>query len=66
VRGKTFRVHFWVDAAGHVMRVAVSPPIPDAGYAKQFVALMSQYTFAPALKPDGTATSGETVLTITL
>lgn len=66
VRGRTFRVHFWVDAAGRVTRVAVSPPIPDAGYAKQFIALMSQYTFTPALNPDGTATSGETVLTITL
>jgi hypothetical protein len=66
VRGRTFRVHFWVDAAGRVRRVAVTPPIPDAGYAKQFIALMSQYTFTPALEPDGTPTSGETVLTITL
>ena len=66
VRGRTFRVHFWVNAAGRVTRVVVSPPIPDAGYAKQFTALMSQYTFTPALKPDGTATSGEAVLTITL
>jgi hypothetical protein len=66
VRGRTFQVHFWVDAAGRVRRVAVSPPIPDAGYAKQFVALMSQYTFTPALEADGTPTSGETVLTITL
>jgi hypothetical protein len=49
-----------------VRRVAVTPPIPDAGYAKQFIALMSQYTFTPALEPDGTPTSGETVLTITL
>ena len=59
-------MHFWVDAAGRVTRVAVSPPIPDAGYAKQFTALMSQYTFSPALTPDGTVTSGETVLTFTL
>jgi hypothetical protein len=66
VRGRTFRVHFWVDAAGRVTQVAVSPPIPDDGYAKQFLALMSQYTFTPALKPDGAATSGETVLTFTL
>jgi hypothetical protein len=66
VRGRTFRVHFWVDAAGNVTRVAVSPPIPNAGYARQFTALMSQYTFSPARRPDGTATSGETVLTFTL
>jgi hypothetical protein len=66
VRGKTFRVHFWVDVAGRVTRVDVSPPIPDGEYRKQFVQLMYQYTFAPALRPDGTPVAGETVLTITL
>lgn len=66
VRGKTFRVHFWVDAAGRVTRVDVSPPIADGEYRRQFVALMYQYTFAPALKPDGTPVAGEMVLTITL
>jgi hypothetical protein len=66
VRGKTFRVHFWVDAQGKVTRVDVNPPIPDGEYRKQFVQLMYQYTFAPALRPDGTPVAGETVLTITL
>jgi hypothetical protein len=66
VRGKTFRVHFWVDAGGRVTRVDVTPAIPDAEYRKQFVQLMYQYTFAPALRPDGTPVAGETVLTITL
>lgn len=66
VRGKTFRVHFWVDATGRVTRVDVSPPIPDGEYRKQFVQLMYQYTFAPALRPDGTPVAGETILTITL
>ncbi len=66
VRGKTFRVHFWVDAAGRVTRVDVSPPIPDGEYRKEFVRLMYQYTFTPALRADGTPVAGETVLTITL
>ncbi len=66
VRGKTFRVHFWVDAGGRVTRVDVSPSIPDGEYRKQFVQLMYQYTFAPALRPDGTPVAGETILTITL
>lgn len=66
VRGKTFRVHFWVDAGGRVTRVDVSPSIPDAEYRKQFVQLMYQYTFVPALRPDGTPVAGETILTITL
>ncbi len=66
MRGKTFRVHFWVDAGGRVARVDVSPPIPDGEYRKQFVQLMYQYTFAPALRPDGTPVAGETVMVFTL
>jgi hypothetical protein len=66
VRGKTFQVHFWVDVGGRVTRVDVSPSISDGEYRKQFLQLMYQYTFAPALRPDGTPVAGETVLTITL
>jgi len=66
VRGKTFRVHFWVDAAGRVTRVDVSPPMPDGEYREEFIRLMYQYTFTPALRADGTPVPGETVLTITL
>jgi hypothetical protein len=66
VRGKRFEVRFWVDATGRVTRVAVRPAISDAEYRKQFVQLMLQYTFTPALRPDGTPVAGETVLTITL
>lgn len=66
VRGKSFRVRFWVDPAGRVTKVDVSPPIPDAEYRKRFVQLMYEYTFSPAMRPDGTPVAGETVLTITL
>jgi hypothetical protein len=66
VRGKTLRVHFWVDAGGRVTRVDVSPSISDGEYRKQFLQLMYQYTFAPALRPDGTPVAGETVMVFTL
>lgn len=66
VRGKSFEVQFWVDAQGSVTKVQVSPEIPDGAYRKKFIALMYQYTFAPARKRDGTAVAGETIITITL
>jgi hypothetical protein len=59
-------VHFWVDAGGRVTRVDVSPSISDGEYRKQFLQLMYQYTFAPALRPDGTPVAGETVMVFTL
>jgi len=61
-----FRVHFWVSPGGQVTRVEVTPPIPDAEYRKLFMRHMYEYTFAPAIRPDGTPVAGETVLTITL
>lgn len=66
VRGKSFRVHFWVNPAGQVTRVQVRPPIPDAEYRELFMQHMYQYRFAPAIRPDGTPVAGETVLVITL
>jgi len=66
VRGMRFRVHFWVSPGGQVTRVEVTPPIPDAEYRKLFMRHMYEYTFAPAIRPDGTPVAGETVLTITL
>jgi len=66
VRGKSFRVHFWVSPSGRVTRVDVSPQIPDADYRKRFVQLMYEYTFTPAMRPDGVPVVGETVITITL
>jgi len=66
MRGKSFRVHFWVSPTGRVTRVDVSPPIPDGDYRKRFVQLMYEYTFTPAMRPDGTPVAGETVLVITL
>lgn len=66
VRGKSFQVRFWVNAAGRVTRVQVSPEIPDGAYRKKFLALMYEYTFEPARKLDGTPVGGETIITVTL
>ena len=66
VRGKTFRVHFWVNAEGRVTRVRVDPEIKDAGYRQQFLDLMREYGFEPARKLDGTRVSGEIDYIITL
>ena len=66
VRGKTFRVHFWVNAEGRVTRVRVDPEIKDAGYRQQFLDLMREYGFEPARKLDGTRVDGEIDYLITL
>lgn len=66
VRGKSFKVHFWVDARGRVTKVEVSPEIPDGAYRRKFLELMYEYTFAPARRADGTPVAGETIITVTL
>ncbi len=66
VRGKTFRVHFWVNAEGRVTRVKVEPEIKDAAYRQQFLDLMREYGFEPARRQDGTRVAGEIDYTITL
>jgi hypothetical protein len=59
VRGKTFRVHFWVNAQGRVTRVRVEPEIRDAAYRRQFLDFMHEYAFEPARRQDGTTIDGE-------
>ena len=66
VRGRSFRVHFWVSAQGKVTRVRVDPDIKDAAYRQQFLAMMYEYEFEPARRLDGTRVDGEAVITITL
>lgn len=66
VRGKSFEVRFWVNEFGRVTRVKVSPEIPDADYRRKFLALMYEYSFEPARRPDGTPVAAQAVLTITL
>ncbi|MBI4501071.1 MAG: TonB family protein, partial [Gemmatimonadetes bacterium] len=66
MRGRTLRVHFWVNAQGKVTRVQVDPEIKDASYRQQFLAMMREYTFNPAKRLDGTTVEGDLVMPITL
>jgi hypothetical protein len=53
VAGRTYRVTFWVSAAGRVTRVVVDPPIADAEYGREFQLRMMAYQFYPARTRDG-------------
>jgi hypothetical protein len=53
VAGRTYRVTFWVSAAGRVTRVVVDPPIADAEYGREFQQRMMAYQFYPARTRDG-------------
>jgi TonB family protein len=66
MRGRTVRVHFWVNAQGKVTRVQVDPEIKDAAYRQQFLAMMREYTFNPARRVDGTPVEGELTMPIRL
>ncbi len=53
VAGRTYRVRFWVSAAGRVTRLEVEPPIADADYSREFQQRMMAYQFYPAHTRDG-------------
>ncbi|UCG86658.1 MAG: hypothetical protein JSW71_22625, partial [Gemmatimonadota bacterium] len=54
IKGREFRVRFWIDERGRVTKVEVEPRIEDAGYRKKFMDKMYQFTFHPARRLDGT------------
>jgi hypothetical protein len=54
VKGREFRVRFWIDERGRVTDVEVEPRIEDASYRKKFMDKMRQFTFHPARSLDGT------------
>jgi len=64
VTGRTYRVQFWVAADGRVTRVAIDPPIPDAGYRRDLVERMLACQFYPARTRSGTAVAS--VVTVPL
>jgi protein TonB len=66
VRGREFRVHFWVDATGKVTRVEIEPQIPDADYRRRFMEQMRQYQFAPARSLDGRPVAGRVTIAFSL
>ena len=48
VKGREFKVRFWIDERGRVTKIEVEPRIPDAGYRREFDDRMRQFRFYPA------------------
>ncbi len=48
VKGREFKVRFWINERGRVTRIEVEPRIPDAGYRREFHERMRQFRFYPA------------------
>jgi hypothetical protein len=46
-------VQFWIRSDGRVTKIAVSPPIRDANYRRQFRKAMSTFVFGPVKTADG-------------
>lgn len=65
VRGRQFRVQFWVAEDGGVTRVAITPEIEDAKYRREFHERMRQYRFYPATTRDGRHVSSVIAISIT-
>jgi protein TonB len=53
IKGREFRVRFWINERGRVTRIEVEPPIPDASYRREFHDRMRQFRFYPARDADG-------------
>jgi hypothetical protein len=53
IKGREFRVRFYIDARGRVTDVEVEPRIENRGYRKKFLEKMRQFTFHPARTADG-------------
>ncbi len=53
VRGRAYRVQFWVSADGRVERIVVTPEISDEKYRRDFHERMRNYRFYPAKTRDG-------------
>lgn len=54
VKGREFRVRFWINERGRVVRIEVEPRIPDASYRGEFRDRMRQFRFYPARDAEGT------------
>jgi outer membrane biosynthesis protein TonB len=63
IKGREFRVHFWVDRRGRVKKVEVSPRIDDRVFLKKLLDRMQQWVFYPARTIDGRAVEGELIVT---
>lgn len=62
VRGRQFRIYFWVDARGSVDRVEVRPEIEDAAFRRLLIERVSSWTFYPARTIEGRPVAGQLVV----
>ncbi len=62
VRGRQFRIHFWVDARGKVNRVELRPEIEDAAFRRLLIDRVSSWTFYPARTIEGRPVAGRLVV----
>jgi len=62
VRGRQFRIYFWVDARGKVDRVEVRPEIEDAAFRRILIERVSSWTFYPARTIEGRPVAGQLVV----
>ena len=66
VRGREFRVHFWVSSSGRVIRVEIQPLIRHAEYRSMLVASLHDWEFNPAVRIDGTPVAWEVTIPLAL
>jgi len=66
VRGTTVTVRFEISERGDVMRVSLSPTLPDRSFAHEFTQRLQRYTFTPATTLDGRPVAAIYQIRITL
>ena len=57
VKGQEYRVRFFINERGRVVRVEIEPRIPDSDYRKEFRDRMLQFRFYPARNLEGDPTA---------
>ncbi len=63
VRGRRFRIRFWVDAHGRVVDVEIVPRIEDQAFRRTLLERVSSWTFYPARTVEGKPVAGQFVIT---
>lgn len=63
IRGRRFRIRFWVDARGRVDKVDIEPEIEDIAFRRTLIDRVSSWTFYPARTIDGKPVAGQLVIT---
>ncbi len=65
IKGREFKLHFWVDAQGRVTKVEIEPAIADASFRKKLLERLHQWTFYPARTFSGAPVNGRLTVSYT-